>query len=1026
MKKVILPILLLHLTMMVNAATYYFSSASGDDSRTSAQAQSTATPWKTIGKLNSIMSTLQPGDMVLFKRGDSFDGTINVTVSGAAGLPITFSAYGVGGSVSRPVINGFATLGNWNQSRSSVWEADFAPAGGSTNMVVANNQQQVIGRYPNSNTNNKGWLNITGVSGSTQISSTQLPSSPDWTGGEVVIRQVRWVIDRSTITSQSGSTLNFKASSGYAPALNYGFFIQNHTGTLDQQGEWFFDKTRNKLQMYFGANNPTAYSVKGSVTATLLSISSQSYINVSNMIFTGANANAISLSNANYVTINNCDITFSGGNAVIAQNSAYLTLTNSNVNNTNNNALYLKQNCPNAIIRGNLVKNTAIIPGMGQSDADTYQAVIVRGDNDLVEYNEIDSSGFNPLQFRGDYATIKNNFINYFDYVKDDGAGIYNGLGSMDNTVYHSGLIIGNIILNGVGAMAGTKDSLMPQSAGIYLDDNANHLTVTGNTIANCAMAGINNHNGHELTITGNTMYNNTLTQFQEVRDYISPNPVRNCVVSNNIMFSRTATQLASTVTSVQNDIAQFGRFDSNHYCRPIDDNYVMYYAYYDAGTQYTKYDNLAGWEAKFGVDGTAKASPVKLPASFISSTSGVNLYNNGYYTKDVSGVYPFSSLNDVATTWLSSKLDAGTLQVSSTKYTYDNNFLVNLPVNAVTAGKSYMLSFSLLGSTNDRSMDVYLRKIGSPYTALTQKNKVSVTTNRTDMQFGLTAASGDDQSCIMLEYNQVNGPIWVDNVQLQEATVTQTNPDDYILFQYNATKKVKTITLNDTYYDVNGISYTGKVTLQPFASLVLTKQASSSQFKITTDASVQAINLQGSLVNSSASLSSTSSASLNWKVDNQRRNTVSYEVERSSDAVHFTTIGNTSVKKEGSTVSYDYSDAAPAFGKNYYRIKQYDDKGVYAFSKMVIVNNISFKINPNPAQNVAHLMFDKAVGAADHLGKDVIIRNGSGVVVKTLQLPATDNLNKIDIPVSSLIKGMYTVAITSEGQTFSKSFMKD
>ena len=1024
MKKFLLPILLLHLAMAVNAATYYFSSVSGDDSRTSTDAQSSSTPWRTINKLNSIMSILQPGDKVYFKRGESFDGAITVTASGSSTLPIIFAAYGTG---NKPVINGFANITGWSQSRGNVWEASFSSSAGSTNMVVVNDRQQPIGRYPNSDAAGHGYLTINSHSGLNQISSNQLTSSTNWTGGEVVMRKMRWVTDRNVITNHSGNTLTFISGSGYGPSDRWGFFIQNHTNTLDQNGEWYYDNNRKKMQMYFTANNPDAYSIKGSVTQTLVYMMYQSYVNFNNLSFMGSNENTFFVKFCKNITINNCDIKYSGGNAIMANNTPYMTVTNTTVSNTNNNGIYLQDVCNNATVRNNFVLNTAVINGMGQSDADTYQAVIVRGDNSLIEYNEIDSSGFNPLQFRGDYALVKNNFINYYDYLKDDGAGIYNGLGSNDNTVYHSATIIGNIILNGIGATAGSDDTLAPQSAGIYLDDNSNHITVTGNTIANCAMAGINNHNAHELTISGNTMFNNKI-QFQEGHDYISANPVRNCSVTNNIMFSKTALQLASVISTVDNDINQFGTFDGNYYCRPIDNDYMIFYSYYENGLYRETYNNLAGWQAKFGFDGNGKTAPVKIPASIVTSTSGVNKFMNGSFNKDVSYVSSYSPLNDIATTWTPSKIDGGTLQLTANNYSYNNNLALNLIFNTLTAGKTYMLSFSLLGSTNDKSVGVYLRKAGAPYTTYSAENRIPVSTTRTDYQFGIAATGTDDVCYIMFDYAHANGPVWVDNVQLQEAQVTVTNPDDYIVFQYNRTKKAKTVTLNGTYYDPTGVMYTDKVTLQPYTSLVLTKQAANgtSQFKTTTDASIQAMSLQGNLVNSPVSVTNTASSNLTWQVNNQRSSATSYEVERSSDALNFATIGNASVKKgSDASVSYNFTDAAPKGGKNYYRIKQYDDQGVYSYSKTIAINNINFRINPNPALDVIHILFDQPVNAADHLGKEVVIRNTAGNFTKTVQLASTENVNNVDINVSSLKPGLYILSMTSDGQSLSKTFLK-
>jgi hypothetical protein len=96
---------------------YYFSSSIGDDSRTSTQAQSSATPWKTITKLNSFFSCLAAGDSVLFNKGDVFTGIITPSVSGTSVSQVIISAYGQG---AKPIISGFQTVTGWTNEGSGI------------------------------------------------------------------------------------------------------------------------------------------------------------------------------------------------------------------------------------------------------------------------------------------------------------------------------------------------------------------------------------------------------------------------------------------------------------------------------------------------------------------------------------------------------------------------------------------------------------------------------------------------------------------------------------------------------------------------------------------------------------------------------------------------------------------------------------------------------------------------------------------------------------------------------------------
>ena len=70
---------------------YYVSSSKGNNSN---NGTSQDTPWKSISKVNS--SSFNPGDQILFKRGDQFAETLIISSNGTAGNYILFSSYGNG------------------------------------------------------------------------------------------------------------------------------------------------------------------------------------------------------------------------------------------------------------------------------------------------------------------------------------------------------------------------------------------------------------------------------------------------------------------------------------------------------------------------------------------------------------------------------------------------------------------------------------------------------------------------------------------------------------------------------------------------------------------------------------------------------------------------------------------------------------------------------------------------------------------------------------------------------------------
>jgi len=86
----------------VVSGAFYVDSVNGSDSN---DGLSPSTAWQTLTKVQNNLSSLKPGDSVLFASGDTFSGglTLPAGMNGAANAPITFSSYGTG---ALPVIDG--------------------------------------------------------------------------------------------------------------------------------------------------------------------------------------------------------------------------------------------------------------------------------------------------------------------------------------------------------------------------------------------------------------------------------------------------------------------------------------------------------------------------------------------------------------------------------------------------------------------------------------------------------------------------------------------------------------------------------------------------------------------------------------------------------------------------------------------------------------------------------------------------------------------------------------------------------
>src|SRR3989339_484232 len=610
------------------AATYYISSTDGDDTCTGLSQSPyttglTACPIKTLTKLNT--KTFSPGDSILFKKGDTFYGSITVSQSGTAGNPITFSSYGSG---EKPIITGFTDVTSWTNLGNNIWESTSPVSTLSTlNMVTVNNVNTAMGRWPNADAGNGGYATLESHSGSTSITDNQLTSTPNWAGADIINRVALYILNRSTITNHTNSTLTFSPATTYAPKDGWGYFIENSLSTLDQQNEWYYNPITKKLSIY-SASQPQ--NIKIASSGNLFTVHG-SYITIDGLSFSGANNNAIYNEVDNTyrnLIVQDSDISFSGESGIKLKMLDASILNNTIIDSQSNGIEFPYQTHTDSVnITGNSITNTGQLPGMSisNSEGNILNGILVNDKtNGTIEYNSVINSGYNGIKVNGSYNTIRNNFIDTFCNVVDDGGGIYTYNSSHD-------FITENIIMNGIGQNYGANTSTTNRAEGIYLDYLTSYHEVSYNTTTTSRI-GIFTH-GTNLNIHHNTSYNNRTHQMIEYDEVGGIDAVNN-VINNNLFISKSSTQKAIEIDYPLGKTSSIGTVDYNYYARPIVQTDVI--RVWEIGVGATNY-TLAQWQTLLGKDANSHISPVS-----ISSESDIFFdYNATQSSKTVSLPWP-------------------------------------------------------------------------------------------------------------------------------------------------------------------------------------------------------------------------------------------------------------------------------------------------------------------------------------------------------------------------------------------------
>jgi hypothetical protein len=468
----------------------------------------------------------------------------------------------------------------------------------------------------------------------------------DWSGAVVHIKNIRWSMLDRLVASSSGHTLTLNQGlsclvSGWGTCAGWGYFINNHLSTLDQDGEWYYDPDLGRVYLFSTGGLPAA--IEGSViqeqAATLrhggimLSDgSATAYVTIDNIEIKNWFNHGIGTPGGMYgdiyhhITVQN--VTIKDPDAMGVNLSSWLerpsngrkglrggyalTFTNNIIDGAN--AFGISGYFATSTFEGNTIKNIALIENLGRSGmgcGTTSSECTENGDGlrirlyderdsgygNTLRYNRFEKTGYNAVDVFGPGTTLEKNFITLACYSKADCGGVrVFGETSLSSTTVHDIQIINNIIVDIPGNVDGCESTRAAFGMGLYIDNYSRAVEVRGNTVVNTTISGILfQHSTGQ--IVDNTVFNaSSGTEFSGQVDLGGSDT--KVTMTGNALYALGQ----SAWTLYAGSVSSLSTSDYNYFFHPYVNKHIAY------GPSWSRL-TFAGWQSLSALDSHSKTN---------------------------------------------------------------------------------------------------------------------------------------------------------------------------------------------------------------------------------------------------------------------------------------------------------------------------------------------------------------------------------------------------------------------------------
>ncbi len=159
----------------------------------------------------------------------------------------------------------------------------------------------------------------------------------------------------------------------------------------------------------------------------------------------------------------------------------------------------------------------------------------------------------------------------------------------------------------------------------------------------------------------------------------------------------------------------------------------------------------------------------------------------------------------------------------------------------------------------------------------------------------------------------------------------------------------------------------------------------------------------------------------LDWTTATEE-NASHFDVERSIDGVNFEFIGKVEARGNSATeLNYDFLDANPKNGVNYYRLKMVDLDATFEYSNVISLKSIrglDITMSPNPTRGNISLIFNQEIEGNTQI--QLIDVAGRTVMNQEVTVEGTFEVN-----MEQLASGTYFIRVTNGNLTFEDKILK-